>query len=75
MTHENGPSGNLAFCFRSKYTLCLTAREKLMAENRWKVTDKDRVLNDFNYGVLIKINLLQVLSEFLPHSCTNLHYL
>jgi hypothetical protein len=46
-----------------------------MAENHWKETDKDRVLKAFNHGVLIKRNLLQVMSEFLPHSCGNLHYL
>jgi hypothetical protein len=75
MSHENGLSGNLAFCFRSKYTLRFTGREKLMAENRWKETDKNRELNAFNHGVLIKRNLLQVMSESPPHSCGNLHYL
>lgn len=75
MSHENGPSGNLAFHFRSKHALRFTAREKLMAENRWKETDKDRVLNTFNHSVLIKRNLLQFMSEFVPHYCANLHYL
>jgi len=55
--------------------LRLTAREKLIAENRWKETVKDRRLNVFNYGVSIKRNLLQVMPEFLPHSGGNLHYL
>jgi hypothetical protein len=40
------------------------------------VTNKqDRVLNVFNHGGLIKRNLLEVTSEFLPHSRGNLHYL
>lgn len=64
-----------ALCFRLKYMLRLTAREKLIAENRWKETVKDRRLNAFNYGVSIKRNLLQVMPEFLPHSGGNLHYL
>ena len=34
-----------------------------MAENRWKETDKDRVLNAFNHGVLIK--------EMYCKSCLN----
>jgi hypothetical protein len=72
MSPENGLSGHLvAFCFRSKYTLRFKAREKILAENRWKETDKDRVLNAFNHGVLIKRNLLQVMSEFIPQSCGN----